>query len=75
MSKIEDLQGILLDILEEDTLPCELTVATKLREDLGLDSLQLAQLTVGVEDEFDVDIFEDGVISTVGEILTKIEAG
>ncbi len=46
---------------------------TNLRHDLGFDSLDLAELTVRVEDEFGVDIFEDGIVNTVGEILLKIE--
>lgn len=46
---------------------------TRLREDIGFDSLELAELTVRIEDEFDVDIFEDGLITTVGEIYSKLE--
>ena len=46
---------------------------TKLREDLGLTSFDLAELTVKIEDEFDIDIFEDGLVSTVGEIFAKLE--
>lgn len=46
---------------------------TKLREDLGLTSFDLAELTVKIEDEFDIDIFEDGLVSTVGEIIAKLE--
>jgi acyl carrier protein len=45
----------------------------KLREDIGLDSLDLAQLTVFIEEEFDIDIFEDGVINTIGEVLEKLK--
>ena len=47
---------------------------TKLREDLNLTSFDLAELTVKIEDEFDIDIFEDGLVSTVGEIFAKLEA-
>jgi len=47
--------------------------SSNLRNDCGLDSLDLAELTVRVESEFDVDIFEDGVVTTVGEILEKIK--
>ena len=47
---------------------------TKLREDLELTSFDLAELTVKIEDEFDIDIFEDGLVSTVGEIFAKLEA-
>jgi acyl carrier protein len=46
---------------------------TKLREDLNLTSFDLAELTVKIEDEFDIDIFEDGLVSTVGEIFAKLE--
>ena len=47
--------------------------ASGLRDDLGLDSLVLAELTVRIEAEYDVDIFEDGVVTTIGEILSKIQ--
>jgi len=40
---------------------------------LGLDSFNLAQLTVEIESEFGVDIFENGVISTVGEIFNQLK--
>lgn len=46
---------------------------TKLREDLGLTSFDLAELTVKIEDEYDIDIFEDGLVNTVGEIFAKLE--
>lgn len=44
----------------------------KLRDDLGLTSFDLAELTVNIEDEFDIDIFEDGLVNTVGEIYAKL---
>ena len=47
---------------------------TRLREDLNLTSFDLAELTVKIEDEFDIDIFEEGLVSTVGEIFAKLEA-
>ncbi|QPA55077.1 acyl carrier protein [Lysinibacillus sphaericus] len=50
-----------------------LEASMDLREDLTLDSLMLAELTVRIEDEFDVDIFEDGIVQTIGEIIAKIE--
>jgi len=46
--------------------------SSDLRNDCGLDSLDLAELTVRIEAEYDVDIFEDGLINTVGEILNKL---
>lgn len=44
-----------------------------LRNDIGLDSLDLAELTVRIEAEYDIDVFEDGIVNTVGEILDKID--
>lgn len=49
-----------------------INVDTKLREDLGLTSFDLAELTVKIEDEFDIDIFADGLVNTIGEIYAKI---
>lgn len=46
---------------------------TSLRDDLGLDSLDLAELTVRIEADYNVDIFENGVVTTVGEILALIK--
>lgn len=46
---------------------------TTLTDDLGLDSFNLAQLTVEIESEFGIDIFENGVISTVGDILKQLK--
>lgn len=43
----------------------------KLR-DLDFNSFDLAELTVKIEDEYDIDIFEDGVVSTVGEVFAKL---
>lgn len=50
-----------------------LNVNDNLRNDLDLNSFDLAELTVRIEDEFDIDIFEDGLVNTVGEVLAKLE--
>lgn len=69
---IEILKGIILAKNKEFDL--EIDSDTKLREDLGLTSFDLAELTVKIEDEFDIDIFEDGLVNTVGEIFAKLQA-
>ena len=51
----------------------ELKPEYSLSNDLGFDSLDMAELTVRIEDEFDVDIFEDGFVRTVSEILAKLK--
>lgn len=43
-----------------------------LRNDLALSSFDLAELTVRIEDEYDIDIFENGLVNTVGEIFAKL---
>jgi acyl carrier protein len=51
----------------------EINDSTSLTNDLGLDSFNLAQLTVEIESEFGVDIFENGVISSVGDIFKQLK--
>jgi acyl carrier protein len=72
---IKTVTKIIKEIIEDngEKLTLELTKETQLR-DLGLTSFDLATLTVRIEDEFDVDIFEDGLISSVGEIMEVLEA-
>ena len=48
-------------------------LSTSLRKDLGFDSIDLATLTAKIEDLYDVDIFEKGIIDTVGEIIGMFE--
>jgi len=43
-----------------------------LRDDLEFDSLNLAELTVRIEDEFGVDIFEDDIVDKISEVIEKI---
>lgn len=69
---IEILKGIIL--AKNKDFDSEINSDTKLREDLGLSSFDLAELTVKIEDEFDIDIFEDGLVSTIGEIFAKLQA-
>jgi len=46
--------------------------ALSLTGDLGLDSLGLAELTVRIEDEFGVDIFEQRTVRTLGEVVEQL---
>ena len=44
----------------------------RLRKDLGFDSLELAVLTVKIEAATGVDIFEQGLVDTVGEVVKRL---
>ena len=44
----------------------------RLREELGLDSLELAVLTVKIEAETGLDVFADGLVSTVGQLQERL---
>ena len=50
----------------------KLNVEDNLRNNLEFTSFDLAELTVKIEDEFDVDICEDGLVNTIGEIYAKL---
>ena len=71
---IENLQKIIKSIKERkvEQFAGEITAATSLRDDLHFDSFDLAELTVRIESEFGIDVFEDGIVYTVGEILQKL---
>lgn len=43
-----------------------------LRNDLEFDSLDLAELTVRLEVKYGVDIFEEGIVNTVEEVLARL---
>lgn len=70
----QKILSIINEILAAKSLEpvAELKEGTRLREDLGLTSFDLAELTVKIEDEFDIDIFEDGLVSTIGETYAKL---
>jgi acyl carrier protein len=70
--KIFEIINKVLENRTKDKLT-SITPEMNLRKDIGFDSLDLAELTVRIEAEFDVDVFEDGIVNTVGEILQKIE--
>lgn len=74
-SKIK-LLHIINKILEEKGFKTinSLNDNDKLRDDLGFDSYDLAELTVIIEEVFDVDIFEDGLVENILEIIQKIDA-
>ncbi len=71
---LENLLDIVNSILENKSEPLktELKESDRLREDLGLDSFDMAELTVKIEEELGVDVFEDGLVSTIGEIAAKL---
>lgn len=43
-----------------------------LQNDLQLDSLDLAELTVNLEAKYGVDIFQSGIVTTVQDVLNKL---
>lgn len=75
MEKIKKLEDIINTVMQNrnKSRVFNITHNSHLRNDFGLDSLDLAELTVRIEAEYDIDIFEDGIVNTVGEILNKLE--
>ena len=58
--------------VEEDSLQLD----TDLQEDLGADSLDVVDLLMSIEDEFEIEIPDEEIenIRTVGELVTYIES-
>ena len=70
LEKVKAILSEQFDV-EEDSI----TVDTSIADDLGADSLDVVDLVMALEDEFDVEIPEDQVenIKTVGDIVKFIE--
>ena len=75
MNNLEKLLIIINRILEGKGLEAleKINPSDKLRDDLGLDSFDLAELTVIVEEDYNIDIFSDGIVENISEILEKID--
>lgn len=71
---LEKVKAILAEQfdVEED----KITADTDLQEDLGVDSLDLVDLLMSIEDEFEVEVPDEEIenIKTVGSLVSYIEA-
>ena len=70
--EFEMLVKIISEVMSID--PDEITRDTRFADDLGADSLDLAQIIMGIEDEFEIEIpvEEAEKISTVGDAEERI---
>lgn len=68
--KVKELISEQLDVKADD-----ITETSNIQDDLGADSLDVVDLVMALEDEFDVEIPEDQVenIKTVGDIVKFIK--
>ena len=71
--EFEKLQTIIADILNIDA--ADITPESKFVDDLGADSLDIAQIMMGIEDEFGVEIPSETAekIVTVGDAVEQIK--
>ncbi len=71
---LEKVKVILAEQFDVDE--AEILVDTDLQQDLGADSLDVVDLLMSLEDEFEVEIPDEEIenIKTVGEIVAYIEA-
>ena len=74
MSVKDDVIEIIEDQLGVDA--SQITNDASFTEDLGADSLDLAELVMAFEEDFDIEISEEAAeqIGTVGEAIEQIEA-
>lgn len=70
---LETLREVICRYVDID--PATLTEDTNIRSELGLNSLELINIAVAIEDEFDVEIpdREVGNIETLGDAIKVIE--
>ena len=69
----ESIKTILSEQLEVD--PEIITMDTNIADDLGADSLDVVELLMSIEDEFDVEIPDENIESlrTVGSVVDYIQ--
>ncbi|MCR5108430.1 MAG: acyl carrier protein [Lachnospiraceae bacterium] len=71
--EFEKIQKIISEVLNVDVN--EVTPETKFVDDLGADSLDIFQIIMGIEEEFDIEINTDDAekIVTVGDAFEQIK--
>lgn len=71
---LERVTKIIVDRLGVDQ--AEVTAAANFKEDLGADSLDVVELVMQLEDEFELEIPDEDAekISTVGDAVSYIES-
>ncbi len=71
--EFEKLQNIIAEVLNVD--PDEITPETTFVDDLGADSLDVFQIIMGIEEEFDIEIPNERAetIVTVGDAAEAIK--
>ena len=69
----EKIKEILADQLDADV--DDLTMDTNIAKDLGADSLDVVELLMSIEDEFEVEIPDEEIenIRTIGELTEYIQ--
>ena len=69
----EKLQGIIADVLNVDA--SDITMETTFVDDLGADSLDVFQIIMGIEEEFDIEIDQEEAekIVSVGDAVEEIK--
>jgi len=75
MSDVYDrVKKIVIDRLGVDE--AEVTPEANFKDDLGADSLDVVELVMELEDEFDLEISDEDAekVTTVGEVVKYIEA-
>lgn len=71
--EFEKLKKVIAEVLNVD--PDEITMETTFLDDLGADSLDVFQIVMGIEEEFDIEIPAEKAekISTVEEAVELIK--
>ncbi len=71
--EFEKLRKVIAEVLNVD--PDEITMDTTFTDDLGADSLDVFQIVMGIEEEFDIEIPPESAekISTVEEAVELIK--
>ena len=71
---LAQVKSVIGDFIDVD--PDEITLASRFKEDLGADSLDLVEMVMALEQQFNISIADEEVIelTTVGRVVAYLSA-
>lgn len=73
--KLNEIKDLINKVLVEHDkeMIASINYDDNLRDDLGIDSIEMVDIVVQIDEIYGVDLFSDGDVKKVGEILKLIE--
>lgn len=76
MDTMQRLKTLLEQVFEGEIDPADATPESRLREDLGMNSIGMLYMAIAIEEEFGVTLTSDDLMKlhTVADVIDRVEA-